>query len=273
MILVMQEFWSKQGCNILQGMDTEMGAATYHIGTIFGIFNSPDYRVQFVQPSKRPQDGRAGTHPNRLFTHHQFQVIMQPVPDNIQELVLDCFALLGLQSKDYDIRFVEDDWKNPTIGAAGLGWEVRCNEMEVLQYTYFQQIGGIPLTNIPVELAYGLERLALRVQNKSSIYDLMVSDTQTYGDIHLELEKENTYSVQNTDPKNLIDMFALYESNYLTYINKKLPIVAYIQCMKMSNTFNILDTLGLGYSKREEYIGKIRTYTKQALLNYIAPES
>lgn len=269
MILMMQDFWAKQGCAILQGIDTEVGAATYHTATIFGIFNSDQYNVQFVQPCKRPQDGRAGKHPNRLFTHHQFQVIMQPVPTNIQSLVLDCFSMLGLKTPDYDIRFVEDDWKNPTIGAAGLGWEVRCNEMEVLQYTYFQQIAGITLKNIPVELAYGLERLAMRVQNKTSIYDLMWSDTQTYLEVRLQQEKEDTISLQHTNPTILITLFEQFEALYKTYIEANLALSAYVQCTKMSHTFNMLDAIGLGNSQREEYIAKIRKYTKNALMAHI----
>lgn len=268
MILTMQQFWSTQGCAILQAMDTEVGAATYHIGTIFGILNAPNYNVQFVQPSKRPQDGRSGTHPNRLFTHHQFQVIMQPIPNNIQQLVLECFAQLGLHTPDYDIRFIEDDWKNPTIGAAGLGWEVRCNELEVLQYTYFQQIGGITLKHIPVELAFGLERLALRVQKITSIYDLMWSDTQTYGDIRLKLEQENTNEILYTPVQNLLTQFKIYLDNSNQFLQNNLPLAAYIQCTKMSHTFNILDTIGLSNTEREQYIEQIRNQTKKCILLY-----
>lgn len=264
----MQNFWLKQGCSILQAMDTEMGAATYHVGTIFGVLSNPTYNVQFIQPSKRPHDGRAGEHPNRLFTHHQFQVIMQPIPNNIQELVSQCFAELGLNSDDIDIRYVEDDWQNPSIGAAGLGWEVRGNEMEILQYTYFQQIASRPLKTKAVELAYGLERLALLVQNKTSVYDLMWSDSLSYADIRKQLEIENTKETELNDMKTLSEMFQIHENNYKKYMQNELFMASYIQCMKMSHTFNLMDTLGLGSTRRAEYIAKIRDYTKTAVSSY-----
>lgn len=262
MIVTMQQFWLEQGCSVLQSFDTEVGAATYHPATIFGTRSKTSYNVQFVQLCKRPQDGRAGTHPNRLFTHHQFQIIMQPVPSNIQELVLACFEKLGLSNDD--IRFIEDDWKNPTLGAAGIGWEVRCNEMEVLQYTYFQQLGSLPLKHICVELAYGLERLAMRVQNVQNVYDLKWSDTQTYGDIRRQTEYENTLEIKHLH--KLEDVFLQHKINHKHLIEAELKLAAYTQVCKMSHAFNLLDAQGLAVSQREHYIKQIRQCTKDCLM-------
>lgn len=269
MISIMQDFWLKQGCSILQSFDTEIGAATYHPATIFNSLQTEDYNVQFVQLCKRPQDGRKGTHPNRLFTHHQFQVIMQPVPSNIEQLVMECFAKLGLDHPDYDIRFVEDDWKNPTLGAAGIGWEVRCNEMEVLQYTYFQQLGSRALKHVCVELAYGLERLAMRVQNVDSVYDLIWDQDLTYGQVRQQLEYENTTEIEFMNRTYLLNMFEQHASLHSVLLDKNLPLAAYISVCKMSHTFNLLDTKGLSHSIRETYIDRIRQCTKNCIANFM----
>lgn len=265
MILTMQEFWAEQGCSILQPIDMEVGAGTYHPATIFGILDNPNQKVVYVQPSRRPQDGRAGKNPNRLYMHHQLQVVIQSVPENIQDLVSECFKRVGITGEDYDLRYVEDNWKSPGLGAAGFGWEVRCNELEVLQYTYFQQMGGYALKNIPVELAYGLERLAMRVQKKESIYDLMWNDTQTYAQVRLEEERQMSEATYALDTELLTAQFKTHEEAYSKLMEKELFLAAYQECLRMSHIFNNMDAIGLGYIQRETYIKKIRGYSRNCI--------
>lgn len=268
MVQIMQNFWEKQGCTILPSMDTEVGAGTYHPATLFGPSMHEKYCVQFVQQAKRPQDGREGKHPNRLFTHHQLQIVMQPVPSNMENLVMDCFALLNLNTPDHDIKLVEDDWKNPTLGAAGLGWEVRCNETEVMQFTYFQQLGSKPLKTAFVELAYGLERLAMQVQNKQNVYDLAWSEDFTYGEIRQNMEIAQTQETALLNTQTLKSTFANHEQFANTLIDNQLWEAAYIHCCKMSHIFNLLDAQNLSQSQREFYVAKIRHFTKTCLAGF-----
>lgn len=272
MIRIMQEFWSQKGCVILPSMDTEMGAATYHPYMLFGaksngqlvqgLNGDGESNVQFVQKSRRPQDGRAGVHPHRLYTHHQFQVVFDDVPHEIERYVRECFALLNLE--DSDLRFVEDNWNNPTLGAAGLGWEVRCNEMEILQYTYFQQIASKPC--IKAELAYGLERLALQVQKKSNVYDLQWSDSMTYGDLFMQAEVENTRELELYDVEDLVNLFEMYKKYAQRFLTNLLPYAGYQYASKMSHIFNLLDAKGaLSHSQKNVYVQQIRGLVAQVM--------
>ena len=257
MISVLQDFWIKHGCTLISSFDSEVGAGTYHPATIF-LDRSRDYNIVYTQPSTRPKDARAGKSPNRLYQHLQLQILMKPIPLNPHQLVLESFELIGINATKNNIQFLANNWSSPTIGANGVGWEIRCDGQEVLQYTYFQQLGGETLTDPVLELTYGMERLAMVAQNKDSLYDLTWSDTATYKDIRLRAEEDYSYAIQHMDLDTLSQQYELYKKMYQRYLAANLYLVAYGECLKMSHAFNLMDAVGLFYTARANYIQEIR---------------
>ena len=262
-ILNLQYYWSENGCLILQPYDKEVGAGTFHPATTLRSLGPEDnWNVAYVQPSRRPTDGRYGDSPNRAQHYYQFQTIMKPSPVNSQDLYLGSLEAIGLNLNDHDIRFVEDDWESPTLGATGLGWEVQCNGMEISQFTYFQQIGGLDCKPVSLEITYGLERIATFVQDIDSVYDIVMDKTGTkYGDIYFENEKQmSAFNFEFASKKHLFESFNHFEKNSIKLIENSLPIPAYEQCIKASHTFNLLDSRGLvSVSERQSYILRIRS--------------
>tara|TARA_Y100001970_G_C14223719_1_gene854234 strand:- start:634 stop:1497 length:864 start_codon:yes stop_codon:yes gene_type:complete len=264
-IMNLQHFWSDQGCIILQPLDMEVGAGTFHPATVLRALGKNSWNAAYVQPCRRPTDGRYGLNPNRLQHYYQFQTVLKPSPDNIQELYLDSLNHLGINSKNNDIRFVEDDWESPTLGAWGLGWEVWCNGMEVSQFTYFQQVGGIDCFPITGELTYGLERLAMYIQGVDNVYDLAWnSEGIKYGDVFLQNEKEQSaYNFEKSNPNILIKNFGELEQLSNKLIEDNLVLPAYEQCIKASHIFNLIDASGvIGVNERADYIGRVRAMVK-----------
>ena len=264
-IMKLQYFWADKGCVILQPLDMEVGAGTFHPATVLKALGETPWNAAYVQPCRRPTDGRYGLNPNRLQHYYQFQTVLKPSPDNIQELYLDSLNYLGIDSKKNDIRFVEDDWESPTLGAWGLGWEVWCNGMEVSQFTYFQQVGGIDCFPITGELTYGLERLAMYIQGIDNVYDLVWnSDNVTYGDVFLQNEKEQSeYNFEKSNPKVLIKNFEELEKLNFKLVEDNLVLPAYEQCIKASHIFNLIDASGvIGVNERADYIGRVRAMVK-----------
>ncbi|MBN8544460.1 MAG: glycine--tRNA ligase subunit alpha [Alphaproteobacteria bacterium] len=269
-ILTLQNFWAKQGCIILQPYDMEMGAGTFHPATTLRTLGNKPWNCAYVQPSRRPKDGRYGENPNRLGHYYQYQVILKPSPDNIQELYLQSLKELGIDPSLHDIRFVEDDWESPTLGAWGLGWEVWCDGMEVTQFTYFQQVGGIACDPISGELTYGLERLAMYIQGVENVYDLQWNapkdgqPTFTYGDVFKQNEVEHSgYNLEHADTAQLLQHFKDAEKECQSLLEKKLALPAYDQCIKASHRFNLLDARGvIGVTERAAYIARVRTLAK-----------
>jgi glycyl-tRNA synthetase alpha chain len=270
LILTLQQYWANQGCVILQPYDMEVGAGTFHPATTLRALGPDDvWNAAYVQPSRRPTDGRYGENPNRLQHYYQFQVIMKPSPANSQELYLDSLKAIGLDPMLHDIRFVEDDWESPTLGAAGLGWEVWCDGMEVTQFTYFQQVGGIECSPVPVELTYGLERLAMFIQGVENVYDLdwdgVPKDQggKVYGDIFLQAEKEfSTFNFESASTDILFRHFQEAEAECQMLLDGSAPLAlpAYDQCMKASHVFNLLDARGvISVAERQRYIGRVRS--------------
>ncbi len=261
-ILRLQNYWMKKNCLLVQPYDLEMGAATFHpFTTLKAIGNSP-WRAVFLQPCRRPSDGRFGKNPNRLQYYYQLQVIIKPSPVDSQEIYLDSLKSISIDPNSNDIKFIEDDWESPTLGASGLGWEVQCNGMEISQFTYFQQIGGIDCRPVSLELTYGLERIAIFVQDAKSIYDVIMNESGiTYGDIFLENERQMSFfNFEFASRDYLYKSFEFFEKNAQDLINKQLPIPAYEQCIKASHTFNLLDSRGLvSVSERQSYILRIRS--------------
>ena len=271
-ILNLQKYWSKQGCVVLQPYDMEVGAGTFHPATTLRSLGSKPWKAAYVQPSRRPTDGRYGDNPNRLQHYYQFQVLIKPSPKNIKKLYLNSLSTIGINHKDHDIRFVEDDWESPTLGAAGLGWEVWCDGMEITQFTYFQQMAGIECKPISVEITYGLERLCMFIQNKKNVFDLIWnSDEVSYKDIFHQSEKEfSAYNFEYANTENLFKMFDMFESEAKSLVEKKISLPAYDQCLKASHAFNVLDARGaLSVAQRAEYIGRIREITKSAATIWI----
>ena len=261
----LQHFWSDQGCIILQPLDMEVGAGTFHPATVLRALGKNSWNAAYVQPCRRPTDGRYGLNPNRLQHYYQFQTVLKPSPENIQQLYLDSLNHLGINSKNNDIRFVEDDWESPTLGAWGLGWEVWCNGMEVSQFTYFQQVGGIDCFPITGELTYGLERLAMYIQGVDNVYDLAWnSEGIKYGDVFLQNEKEqSTYNFEKSNPNILIKNFEELERLSSKLIEDNLVLPAYEQCIKASHIFNLIDASGvIGVNERADYIGRVRGMVK-----------
>ncbi len=265
LILTLQQFWSKQGCAILQPYDMEVGAGTFHPATTLRALGPQPWKAAYVQPSRRPKDGRYGENPNRLQHYYQFQVILKPSPENIQELYLESLRELGIDTAKHDIRFVEDDWESPTLGAWGLGWEVWCDGMEVTQFTYFQQVGGIECKPVSGEITYGLERLAMYIQGVENVYDLDFNGAGLkYGDVFLQAEQEfSAYNLEYADTEQLFQHFKDAEKECMALLEKKLPLPAYDQCIKASHRFNLLDARGvIGVTERAAYIARVRTLAK-----------
>ena len=264
-ILKLHEYWGNQGCAILQPYDMEMGAGTFHTATTLRALGPDPWKAAFAQPCRRPTDGRYGENPNRLQHYYQYQVILKPSPPDIQQLYLDSLTAIGIDPMLHDIRFVEDDWESPTLGAWGLGWEVWCDGMEVTQFTYFQQMGGFDCKPVSGELTYGLERLAMYIQGVDSIYDLDYNGAgMTYGDIFLENEKQMSewnFEVADTDP--LFDLFNKAAAECENCLEKKLPIPAYEQAIKASHMFNLLQARGvISVQERASYMGRVRDLAK-----------
>jgi glycyl-tRNA synthetase alpha chain len=265
LILKLHAYWSRRGCVILQPYDMEVGAGTFHPATTLRALGSRPWRAAFVQPSRRPKDGRYGENPNRLQHYYQYQVILKPSPDDSQDLYLDSLREIGVDPLRHDIRFVEDDWESPTLGAAGLGWEVWCDGMEVTQFTYFQQVGGIECNPVSVELTYGLERLAMYIQGVENVYDLDFNGTGVkYGDVFLQAEREySAYNFEHANPEILFKQFGFAEQECKSLLGMKLALPAYDQCIKASHTFNLLDARGvISVAERQAYIGRVRTLAK-----------
>ncbi len=264
-ILNLQKYWARQGCVILQPYDLEVGAGTFHPATTLRSLGEKPWKTAYVQPSRRPTDGRYGDNPNRLQHYYQFQVLIKPSPKNIKKLYLNSISSIGINHKDHDIRFVEDDWESPTLGAAGLGWEVWCDGMEITQFTYFQQMAGLECKPISVEVTYGLERLCMFIQNKKSVFDLeWNNDGILYRDVFHQSEKEySAYNFEYANTDNLFKIFDIFEHEAKSLTEKKISLPAYDQCLKASHVFNILDARGvISVAQRAEYITRIRNLTK-----------
>ena len=271
-ILNLQKYWSNQGCIILQPYDMEVGAGTFHPATTLRSLGPKPWKAAYVQPSRRPTDGRYGDNPNRLQHYYQFQVIIKPSPNNIKKLYLNSLNKIGINYKEHDIRFVEDDWESPTLGAAGLGWEVWCDGMEITQFTYFQQMAGFECKPVSVELTYGLERICMFTQQKKNVYDLDWNDKGIkYKDVFYQAEKEFSYynfEFANTD--NLFKIFEMTEQEAKNLLTKNVSLPAYDQCLKASHIFNILDARGvISVAQRAEYIARIRDITKGVAQTWI----
>ena len=255
-------YWKTKGCLQMHPYDMEMGAATFHPATALKAIGKKPWEAVYIQPCRRPSDGRYGKNPNRLQHYYQLQVLIKPNPLNSQELYLESLRSINIDIKNNDIKFIEDDWESPTLGATGLGWEVQCNGMEISQFTYFQQIGGIDCRPVSLELTYGLERIAIFVQDAKSIYDVIMNESGiTYGDIFLENERQMSFfNFEFASRDYLYKSFEFFEKNAQDLINKQLPIPAYEQCIKASHTFNLLDSRGLvSVSERQSYILRIRS--------------
>ena len=271
-ILNLQKYWSKHGCIILQPYDMEVGAGTFHPATTLRSLGPKPWKAAYVQPSRRPTDGRYGDNPNRLQHYYQFQVIIKPSPSNIKKLYLNSLSTIGIDHKNHDIRFVEDDWESPTLGAAGLGWEVWCDGMEITQFTYFQQMAGFECKPVSVELTYGLERICMFTQQKQNVYDLVWNNENVeYREVFHQSEKEfSAYNFEYANTKNLFKMFDMFESEAKVLAEKKISLPAYDQCLKASHVFNILDSRGvISVAQRAEYISRIREITKSAATVWI----
>jgi glycyl-tRNA synthetase alpha chain len=266
LIGTLQDFWSTQGCVLLQPYDMEVGAGTSHPATTLRALGPRPWRAAYVQPSRRPKDGRYGENPNRLQQHHQFQVILKPSPDDIQDVYLESLKTVGLDPALHDIRFVEDDWENPTLGAWGLGWEVWCDGMEVTQFTYFQQVGGFDCAPVSGEITYGLERLAMYVQGIENVYDLKFNERFRYGEVFLQSEQEfSAYNFERADPETLFRHFADAEKECKSLLEREPPLAlpAYDQVLKASHNFNLLDARGvISVTERASYIGRVRALAK-----------
>jgi glycyl-tRNA synthetase alpha chain len=270
MILTLHDYWSQRGCLILQPYDMRMGAGTFHTATTLRALGPEPWNAAFVQPCRRPTDGRYGENPNRLQHYYQYQVILKPSPPDLQDLYLGSLAAIGIDFTQHDIRFVEDDWESPTLGAWGLGWEVWCDGMEVTQFTYFQQMGGFDCKPVAGELTYGLERLATYIQNKDSVYDLAFNDASgntpqlTYGDVFHENEVEmSTWNFEVADTDTLFDLFRKAAAECENCLNHKLPIPAYEQAIEASHIFNLLNARGvISVAERQAYIGRVRDLAK-----------
>jgi len=263
-ILKLQSYWDAQGCALLQPYDMEVGAGTSHTATFLRAIGPEPWKAAYVQPSRRPKDGRYGENPNRLQHYYQYQVVLKPAPDNILDLYLGSLRALGLDLKQNDIRFVEDDWENPTLGAWGLGWEVWLNGMEVTQFTYFQQVGGIDCKPILGEITYGIERLAMYLQNCSNVFDLVWTDGVSYGDVYHQNEVEQSrYNFEHSNTELLFSNFINYESEAKRLMELALVLPAYEMVLKAAHTFNLLDARGaISVTERAAYIGRIRNLSR-----------
>ncbi len=270
-IMSLNEFWGRKGCVLAQPYDIEVGAGTFHPTTLLKALGPEPWSVAYVQPSRRPTDGRYGENPNRLQHYYQYQVILKPSPIDVQAQYLESMKVLGVDPLDHDIRFVEDDWESPTLGASGLGWEVWLDGMEITQFTYFQHAGSIELKPISVELTYGLERISMYLQGVDSVYDLKWNDKILYGDVHHQQEVEqSTYNFETADVDMLLDLFSKYEEESRKQIRAGLVLPAYEYCLKCSHTFNLLDARGaISVTERTGYIGRIRNLARASAEAYV----
>ena len=280
-LMNLQSYWIEQGCVLLQPYDSEVGAGTFHPGTVLRVLGpDPIWKAAYIQPCRRPTDGRYGENPNRLQHYYQFQVIIQPSPDDIQELYLDSLNAIGLNTKDHDIRFVEDDWESPTLGASGLGWEIWCDGMEISQFTYFQQVGGIEVYPVASEITYGLERLAMFIQKVENVYDLdwdgieKTKGGKNYRDIFLQQEQEfSTYNFEKSNSSILLENFNNAEKECISLLKDKdnpLCLPAYDHCIKASHVFNLLDARGvISVSERQSYILRVRNMARSCCLAWM----
>ncbi len=270
-ILSLQKFWARKGCVLVQPYDMEVGAGTFHPATLLKALGPEPWNVAYVQPSRRPTDGRYGENPNRLQHYYQFQVILKPSPLDVQQQYLMSLKALGIKSLDHDIRFVEDDWESPTLGASGLGWEVWLDGMEITQFTYFQLAGSIDLHPISVEITYGLERIAMYLQGVDNVYDLKWNNVIKYGDLHHQQEiEQSTYNFEKADINFLLDLFTRYEAESMRIIGESLILPAYEYCLKCSHTFNLLDARGaISVTERTGYIARIRNLARACAEGYL----
>ncbi|RKW57238.1 glycyl-tRNA synthetase alpha chain [[Eubacterium] yurii] len=272
MVLRLQSYWSEKGCILVQSYDSEKGAGTLNPNTFLRSLGKEPWRVCYVEPSRRPADARYGENPNRLYQHHQFQVILKPSPNDIQDLYLKSLEAIGINPLEHDIRFVEDNWENSTFGAWGLGWEVWLDGMEITQFTYFQQVGAIDCEIESAELTYGLERIALFLQEKDNVFDIDYTDNIKYGDIFKKAEYEHSvYSFEESDIQMLYTLFDTYEKEATKLVEKGLVLPAYDYILKTSHTFNLLDAKGaIGVSQRASYIARVRNMAKKLASAYVA---
>lgn len=270
MILELYKYWGEKGCLILEPYDVEVGAGTMNPHTFLRAIGPEPYKAVYLEPSRRPDDGRYGDNPNRVYQHHQLQVLLKPAPDNIQDLYLGSLKAIGIDPAEHDIRFIEDNWESPTLGAWGLGWEVWIDAMEITQFTYFQQVGGQNCDPESGEITYGLERIALYLQDVDNVYDIMWNETTSYGQIFKKAEYEHSkYSFEDADVSSLLEMFKLYESEARRIIELELVMPAYDYVLKCSHTFNILDARGsISVSERESYISRVRNLARDVASLY-----
>ncbi len=272
LILTLQGYWARQGCLIGQPYDVEVGAGTMNPQTFLRVLGPEPWKVVYVEPSRRPADGRYGENPNRLYQHHQLQVVLKPSPQDVQERYLGSLKAIGIDPAEHDIRFVHDDWEAPTLGAWGLGWEVWCDGMEITQFTYFQQAGGIELSPVSVELTYGLERIAMYLQNKEDVFEIEYAPGISYGEVFRPNEVEmSTYSFQAADPETLFRLFETYEAECKRLLEAKLPLPAYDFALKCSHTFNTLDARGaISVTERQGFILRVRNLSRACATQYLA---
>ena len=274
LILTLQNYWASRGCVVLQPYDMEVGAGTFHTATFLRALTPERWNAAYVQPSRRPTDGRYGDNPNRLQHYYQFQVVLKPNPANIQELYLGSLQALGIDTLTHDVRFVEDNWESPTLGAWGLGWEVWLNGMEVTQFTYFQQVGGIECFPVTGEITYGLERLAMYIQGVDSVYDLVWADGEfgrvTYGDVfHQNEVEQSAYNFEHADVAKLFELFDFYEEQADKLVAVNLPLPAYEMVLKASHAFNLLDARGaISVTERQRFILRVRTLARKVAISY-----
>lgn len=275
LILSLSRFWAEKGCVVQQPYDVEVGAGTFHPATFFRVLGPDPWKVAFVQPSRRPTDGRYGQNPNRLQHYYQFQVILKPSPPDVLEQYLESLERIGIPLHQHDVRFVEDDWESPTLGAWGLGWEVWLDGMEITQFTYFQQSGGIDLKPVSAEITYGIERIAMYLQEKDNVFHLMWNEATTYGQIHLEDEIQHSrYNFEEADVPMLLRLFEVYEGESARLLEKGLVLPAYDFCLKCSHTFNLLDARGaIGVDERTQYIQRVRTLAQGCARCYLEARS
>ena len=270
-IFTLEHFWAERGCVVHQPYDIEVGAGTFNPATFFRVLGPEPYSAAYVEPSRRPADGRYGENPNRLQHYYQYQVILKPSPDEAQKLYLESLTALGIDPMKHDIRFVEDDWESPTLGAWGLGWEVWLDGMEITQFTYFQQVGGIDLEPVTVELTYGLERITMYLQNIDNVYDLQWNDTIKYGDVHLETEKQfSRFNFEASNKDRLLKWFEMYEAEATGLLEQELVLPAYDFTLKCSHAFNQLDARGaISVTERTGFIGRVRKLARKCAREYV----
>jgi len=271
-ILALQAFWGRHGCVLLQPYDLEVGAGTFHTATFLRAIGPEHWKAAYVQPSRRPKDGRYGDNPNRLQHYYQYQVVLKPSPDDIQDLYLESLRALGIDTSVHDVRFVEDDWESPTLGAWGLGWEVWLDGMEVTQFTYFQEVGSLPCKPVLGEITYGLERLAMYLQGVENVFDLVWTPGVSYGDVFHQNEVEQSkYNFEESNVPWLLELFGEYESEAKRLLEAGLPLPGYEMVMKCSHTFNLLDARGaISTTERAAYIGRVRALARQVAQAYLA---